>query len=276
MALLNKKYNFQKNGEVNVACNIYSTIIEAGSVYMYTKADGVIGLVPLVGTDDSRASAGRAMKGANTYAVARTGKPVYTEQRWTNPGTYTWTCPGGVTRCRLALCGGGSGGVCIEETVALGTYWSGTGGISKFGNLLQATGGSANSVTLLFDSESWVHSYSINSAGAPNGRKGGTIYGDHVGNVEGGAGFGVGFNIIAGNYGKGGTAGTGNPKTNCRAVSGNSGGYNSGYVNVIPGVTYQINVGAGGIGFGKFGDTDWPVYDNGNSGFALIAFGGDI
>ncbi|WP_455655184.1 hypothetical protein [Phascolarctobacterium sp.] len=194
MALLDKKYNFQKNGEVNVACNIYSTMTEAGSVYI--KADSVIGLVPLVGTDDSRASAGRVMKGTNTYAVARTGKPVYTEQRWINPDTYTWTCPGGVTRCRLSLCGG--------------------------------------------------------------------------------AGFGVGFNIIPGKYGKGGTVGTGNPKTDWQAVSGNRGGYNSGYVNLIPGVTYQINVGAGGIGFGKFGDADWPVYDNGNYGFVLVAFGGDI
>ena len=31
----------------------------------------------------------------------------YTEQSWTTAGTYTWTCPAGVTRIRVAVCGGG-------------------------------------------------------------------------------------------------------------------------------------------------------------------------
>ena len=31
----------------------------------------------------------------------------YTEEKWTTAGTYSWTCPEGVTKIRVAVCGGG-------------------------------------------------------------------------------------------------------------------------------------------------------------------------
>ena len=38
--------------------------------------------------------------------IVNAPKPAYTEKSWTTPGTYTWTVPEGVTRIRIAVCGG--------------------------------------------------------------------------------------------------------------------------------------------------------------------------
>ena len=44
---------------------------------------------------------------ATMTVVVNSAKPAYTEKSWTTAGTYTWTVPAGVTRVRVAVCGGG-------------------------------------------------------------------------------------------------------------------------------------------------------------------------
>ena len=86
------------------------------------------------------------------------------------------------------------------------------------------------------------------------------------------------FNLTNGNYGKGGNGVVANIKysgNDSVGAGGGSGGYNTGYVTVTPNTTYTITVGAGGAKStqseyaGSYGTA-------GNSGFVLIAYGGDI
>jgi len=44
---------------------------------------------------------------ATMTVVVNSAKPAYTEKSWTTAGTYSWTVPAGVTRVRVAVCGGG-------------------------------------------------------------------------------------------------------------------------------------------------------------------------
>lgn len=61
-------------------------------------------------------------------------------------------------------------------------------------------------------------------------------------------------------------------------IVGASGGYNTGYVSVTAGSTYTITVGGGGAAVNNknSGSKVIPSASNGNSGFVLIAYGGDI
>ena len=69
--------------------------------------------------------------------VVNAAKPAYTEKSWTTAGTYSWTVPAGVTRVRVAVCGGGGGSCRYYKP-----YKGYDGGTSKFGDLIYATGGS--------------------------------------------------------------------------------------------------------------------------------------
>lgn len=40
---------------------------------------------------------------ASMTIVVNSNKPAYTEKSWTTAGTYSWMCPNGVTRIRLAM-----------------------------------------------------------------------------------------------------------------------------------------------------------------------------
>ena len=56
-------------------------------------------------------------------------------------------------------------------------------------------------------------------------------------------------------------------------AGGGSGGYNSNYVTVVPGASYTITVGSGGSSYAYKNSVSANA---GNSGFVLIAYGGDI
>ena len=76
-------------------------------------------------------------------------KPEYTEESWTAAGTYTWTAPAGVTRVRVAVCGGGSGGYDTQCETYTEDPCNGPvlyyefldGETTSFGDLISATGG---------------------------------------------------------------------------------------------------------------------------------------
>lgn len=286
MAELVKKHHYKQNG-VEQTAKTYSTIAEAGTEYIENKIDGVICYVAIGDTTDNRATVGRVKKSsiAAERAILSTGKVPYTEISWTTPGVYTWTAPGGVYRALVATCGGGAG--CLVATLnsmrpPTTSYTAGTGGTSSFGSFLSATGGIGFSYNASNHSElrgmidGPGHALS-GYAGSPNGRNGHVITGDHNPSPSGyGAGFGLSFSLTNGNYGQGGQGYMGNPDTNNVCSIGSSGGYNTGYVNVTPGTTYTIYVGAGGNAFIHDTSNSSPWAHNGNSGYVYIAFGGDI
>lgn len=247
MAELIKKLRFKKNTTEQLA-KAYSTTAEAGAEYITNKIDGVTTYIPIGATNDSRVTMGRVTKNG-TKAILNSGKPPYTEKSWTSPGTYTFTVPQRITRIRVAVCGGGGGGALAGYRG--GENQAGGGGLSKFGDLISATGGSGG--------YSFNNSFSKNSyngaGGVPNGVEGST------------KGFALSFVKGDGSYGAGGTSPI--------IAIGGSGGYNTNYVNVIANTTYSLTVGVGGKkAYGS--NADATLVGDGTSGFVLIAYGGDI
>ena len=262
MAEMTKKLHFLKGGTEQTA-KAYSTTAEAGSNYITNDIDNTTCYIPIGATDDAQATIGRITKGGTTYAIKSQAKPAYTEQSWTTPGTYTWTAPAGVTRVRVAVCGGGGGGTNSDYDKQNPQ----SGDTSKFGSLIQATGGNGARRTGVYDdSDNYTLDSEPGSGGSPNGRNGSK---DRR-NGSGGQGFALSFSLTNNSYGSGGTASSGTPMNT--ASGGGSGGYNTNYVNVSPGSSYSIVVGAGGYGL----DANNKKTFYGNSGFVLIAYGGDI
>lgn len=147
-----------------------------------------------------------------TYAIAtkhESGGGVaipYTEKSWITADNYTFTIPNGITRIRVAVCGGGAG------KGSLFSNGKGGGNTSAFG--ITATGGHGGGVA-----------WSKGAGGEPNGH---ASTGNNVTD-----GFALSFDKSSGDYGKGGNFG-------------GSGGYDSQYVAVTAGQSYTITVGAAG------------------------------
>lgn len=196
----------QKTGGTAVGCNIYSTAAEAGGKALRV-GNGYVALKPIT---DANATAGRVSINGVTYAIATQHTAAvsvpYTEQQWTKAGSYTFTVTDGVTRVRVAVCGGGAG------KGSLFSNGKGGGNTSAFG--ITATGGHGGGVA-------WIKG----AGGEPNGH---ASTGNNVTD-----GFALSFDKSSGNYGKGGNFG-------------GSGGYDSQYVAVTAGQTYTITVGAAG------------------------------
>lgn len=272
MAEMAKKLHFLKSGTEQTA-KAYSTTTEAGSPYITNVIDGTTCYAPLADASDSRATVGRVLKNGTTYAIATMSKPAYAEKSWTTAGTYTFTVPAGVTRIRVAVCGGGGSGIAIRHAGNPGTWYGGVGGASSFGSLMKTTPPSYGAgIARIVDDSGESISYSLEpvpyTCGSPNGRNG--TYGG-LKAVSGGAGFALSFTLTNGSYGKGGDA---KGALGIGGASGSSGGYDTGYVNVTAGSTYTITVGAGGSKASSGTATNY--YGTGNSGFVLIAYGGDI
>lgn len=257
MAELTKSLHFLKDGTEQTA-KAYSTTTESGDDYVFANIDGVQAYIPIGSISDTRATNGRVTKSGTTYAILKMAKPAYAEMSWTTAGTYTWTAPMGVTRVKVAVVGGGGSGYSNG-----GNGSAGSGGTSKFGSLLQATGGGGGTWEGEYwnDTEDYSDGYGVaGTAGSPNGNTGKVDkYNRYP--VGGGAGFALSFTKTSGSYGQGGKG----------IASGGGGGYNTGYVNVTAGTSYSITVGAGGRGY-SHGSTG----EAGNSGYVYIAFGGDI
>lgn len=287
MAELAKKLHFKKDGTIHTA-KMYSTEAEVGAAYTHAIVDGIHAYTPLGAENNQSATMARVKEtDGRTYAILSTGKPPYTEDVWTTPGTYTWTAPSGVNRVRVAVCGGG-GGYCAvvighygweDDLDAISPLYGGTGGTSTFGNLMTATGGSGGIVNR-------SQSKSNGSGGSPNGRAGtggGAAY-HSVSTSVGGSGFSLSFDITNNPNGPG-TGGGCYFNTNAgdqigHNAAGGSGGYDSGYVSVTPGQTYTVVVGAAGaVNYRNMGSYASTVPNNQTgpaNGFVYIAYGGDI
>lgn len=114
MVVMSKKLYVKQTNGTAAGCNIYTTAAEAGDKALTVRADGVAGYVALKPITDANATAGRVSIGTMTYAIAtqHTAAVIvpYTEQQWTKAGTYTFVVPAGVSRVRVAVCGGGQYG----------------------------------------------------------------------------------------------------------------------------------------------------------------------
>lgn len=127
MAELNKVLHIKK-GSTEQSVKLYTTVAEVGTPYMYSIVDGVQAYIPLGTESDSRASLGRVKEHDGTkFAILTSGKPPYHMDSYTEVGTYTWTCPRGVTQVRVTLAGGGGGGVATAQVGNL-KFYSASGG----------------------------------------------------------------------------------------------------------------------------------------------------
>lgn len=177
MSILSQKL-YIKKGSSTAACNIYSTAAEAGDKALRVGN----GYVALKDVTDANATAGRVSINGVTYAIATQHTAAvsvpYTEKYWTDAGDYTFTVPSGVSRMRVALCGGGAGA---------GAFAAGnTGGDTRAFDLF-ATGGEGGSA------------FTYGNGGTPNG------YASEGNKVT--AGFALSFDKANGDYGKGGNYG---------------------------------------------------------------------
>lgn len=128
MAELNKTIHIRK-GSTEQTVKLYTTQAEAGNAYSYIKVDGVQAYIPLGPESDSRATLGRVKESnGNQFAILTSGKPPYHKDSYTNAGTYTWTCPAGVTQARVTVAGGGGGGVAFRLTGPFGLAKNAPGG----------------------------------------------------------------------------------------------------------------------------------------------------
>lgn len=113
MAELNKTIHIRK-GSTEQTVKLYTTQAEVGDAYSYIKVDGVQAYIPLGAENDGRATMGRVKEHTgNLFAILASGKPPYHKDSYTSPGTYTWTCPVGVTTARVTVAGGGGGGIAV-------------------------------------------------------------------------------------------------------------------------------------------------------------------
>lgn len=205
MSILSQKL-YIKKGSSTAACNIYSTAAEAGDKALRVGN----GYVALKDVTDANATAGRVSINGVTYAIATQHTAAvsvpYTEKYWTEAGSHSFTVPAGITRIRVAVCGGGAGKGSL--------FGNGKGGdnTSAFG--ITATGGHGGGVA-----------WRKGAGGEPNGH---ASTGNNVTD-----GFALSFDKSSGDYGKGGNFG-------------GSGGYDSQYVAVTAGQSYTITVGAAG------------------------------
>ena len=177
MSILSQKL-YIKKGSSTAACNIYSTAAEAGDKALRVGN----GYVALKDVTDANATAGRVSIGGVMYAIATQHTAAvsvpYTEKYWTDAGDYTFTVPSGVSRMRVALCGGGAGA---------GAFAAGnTGGDTRAFDLF-ATGGEGGSA--------WTYG----NGGTPNG------YASSGNRIT--DGFALSFDKASGDYGKGGNYG---------------------------------------------------------------------
>lgn len=193
MATLNKKLYIQK-GSVQQNSLLYTTAVEAGNAYSYIVVDGTQCYIPLVSTNDSRATNGRVKEHTGTeWAISVTGKPLYAKISYTTAGTYTWTCPVGVTTAKVTCAGGGGGGSYIYNSKS-GAYvrYDGADGELNTGTVSVAPNTTYSIVVGAGGEGRTVSTHNVTDGGyssaisiSANGGPGGTLMSDKSGGQGG-------------------------------------------------------------------------------------------
>lgn len=238
-----------------------STVIANAISNAYTIAAGDVGHTLYCSVASSN------LIGYSTYAnSASTGTVVVTlpigQAEYLTPGTYSWTCPTGVTSVCVVCVGGGAAG-----GAHAGVYYNGGGGGGLgWKNNIAVTPGNSYTVVVgaggaeqLVSSSSagaaggdsyFINTSTVKGGGAPqpaSSGTGGTYVGDGGGN--GGAGASTSSGHGAGGGGAGGYTAAGGNGNNWSGAGGTStgGGGGGGAVNTTG------DVGAGGGGTGIYG-----------------------
>lgn len=238
MAELNKTIHIRK-GSTEQTVKLYTTQAEAGDAYSYIKVDGVEAYIPLGAENDGRATMGRVKEHTgNQFAILASGKPPYHKDSYTSPGTYTWTCPVGVTKAKVTCAGGGGGGLAVRTKYPAADWRTahasgGTGELTT--SIIDVTPNTSYTIVVGKGGDPWV----FNTASKPP-------YPSYAGN--GGVSM---FNTSVSARGGGGASLT----------------YNGSNV-ATNGVSYSG---------GASGGTAWDVGANaGNTGWVYVEYGGDI
>lgn len=238
MAELTKKF-YIKKGDTEQTAKLYSTTAEAGTAYVHLIVDGVQAYLPLGEPNDGRATIGRVKEtSGHEYAILTSGKPPYHEDSYTNAGTYTWTCPVGVTKAKVTCAGGGGGGLAVRTKYPAANWRTahasgGTGELTT--SIIDVTPQTSYAIVVGKGGSPWV----FNTAAKPP-------YPSYAGNGEVSM-----FNTSVSARGGGGASLT----------------YNGSNV-ATPGVSYSG---------GASGGTAWDVGANaGNTGWVYVEYGGDI
>lgn len=164
MAQLNKTLHIKKGGTEHTA-KLYTTTAETGGTYGFLKVDGQQVYYALGSSSDGRATYGRVKKSGTGYAILNSGRIPYHRDNYTTAGTYSWTCPQGVTRVKVTIAGGGGGAAgllgynphsggrgeqVVKNAVSVnhGTVYTikvGAGGVTSTQDPREATAGSPSS-----------------------------------------------------------------------------------------------------------------------------------
>ncbi len=239
MAELNKTIHIRK-GSTEQTVKLYTTQTEVGYTYSYIIVDGVQAFIPLGAENDDRATMGRVKEhtGQQLAILATSGKPPYHKDSYTDAGTYTWTCPTGVTKAKVTCAGGGGGGLAVR-TKALKGDW----------RIAHASGGTGELTTSIIDVTPQT-SYAI---------------------VVGKGGNPWVFNTVAKppypSYAGDGEVSRFNTSVSARGGGGASLTFN-GYNVATQGVSYNG---------GASGGTAWDTGANaGGTGWVYVEYGGDI
>jgi len=181
----------------------------------------------------------------------------YGEAEWTTAGTYTWTCPAGVTQVSAVVIGAGGG-----------DRNAGGGGLGWKNNIPVTAGQTytvevgAGSANLSGGDSYFINSTTVNGEGGrntANGGTGGTYVGDGGGNGGSGNtndnGGGGGAGGYSGNGGMGGYYGNTQGADGTGGGGGGGGGWSTG-----------VAQGAGGGGVGIYGEGTNGVGGNSQAG----------
>jgi len=163
------------------------------------------------------------------------------QQEWTSSGSYSWTCPDGVTSvCAVCVGAGGDGGS--------NKHGDGGGGLG-WKNDIPVTPGQSYTVVVGNKNSGGGDSYFINSS---------TVYGGGggIGDSSPGGWPGTGGTFVGDGGGNGGNGGSQNQSTGGSGGGGGAGGYSGNGGNGGTGISFgasfgnQGNGGAGGGGAG--------------------------
>ena len=244
-------------GGVGSSSDVTGTGAGAGGGGVGIKGQGSSGAAgnPIVQSQAGQSMSGGGGGSGGTAGTAITsptssgaGAPVAAvgQAEWTTPGTYTWTCPTGVTEVCAVAVGGGAGGI---------NNSSGGGGGLAWRNAIQVTPGQTYTVKV------GAGGAGSNSGSSSNANRGTDSYFlDQTTCRGGGAGWAAGGLITTG----GGFVGQGGEDGDTTAAfqgGGGAGGYTAGN-----------NGGGGGIGegsgcnFGGAGGGGVGIYGQGASG----------
>ena len=163
-----------------------------------------------------------------TVTITDTSAAPVGESVYTVPGTYSWTCPAGVTSVSAVAIGGGGGGT-IWYGGTQGGSGGGGGGLGYKNNIAVTPG---NTYTVV-----------VGAGGASYSGAGGNSYFITTTTVRGGGGGG-GINQYGSGDVSGGAGGT---------FNGDGGG--SGGTGIVMDVTYKTGQCGGGSGAGGYGGT---------------------